>query len=91
MTRTPQQRSLHARKAAHALHASRDSREVTKNARAAFLDRFTKQVIAEADARGETLTDQEVARRAEHAKRSYMAGLAMKRHGKVAQRRKARK
>ena len=41
---TPAERSLRARAAAYRLHSLYDSRQLTANARAAFQDRFTKQV-----------------------------------------------
>lgn len=41
---TPNQRSLQARMAAHALHARTNGREHTQPARAAFLRRFEDQV-----------------------------------------------
>lgn len=59
--------------AAHKLHATRDSREVTAKARAAFLDRFEREV----DPRGE-LPIAERARRAEHARKAYFTELALK-------------
>ena len=41
---TPVERSLRARMAAYSLHAQRDPRETTSAARAAFLDRFEREV-----------------------------------------------
>jgi len=41
---SPSQRSMRARLAAHAMHARHDSREVTTNARQAFVERFERQV-----------------------------------------------
>ena len=41
---TPSQRSLRARAAAYRLHSLYDSAELTDKARAAFNDRFTRQV-----------------------------------------------
>jgi hypothetical protein len=70
---TPAERSLRARAAAHQLHAKHDSREITANARAAFLDRFEKEVDPEG-----VLPEAERRRRAEHAKKAYFAGLALK-------------
>jgi hypothetical protein len=77
MALSPAQRTLHARLAAHALHASRDSRELTAPARKAFLDRFKAQVIEAAAKRGEVVSPEEIRRRAEHAKRSYFTKLAL--------------
>lgn len=73
MSLTPGERSLRARLAAHTLHASVDSRAHTEPARVAFLARFEHQV----DPQG-TLSPTERARRAEQARRAYMAGLALK-------------
>jgi hypothetical protein len=71
--RSAEQRSLRARAAAHALHAQYDSREITKNARAAFLDRFERDV----DPTG-TLPPKEREQRAAHARKAYMLNLAAK-------------
>jgi hypothetical protein len=68
---TPSQRSLRARAAAHALHAQ--GRTSTKAGTAAFLARFEHQVDPDG-----VLTPVERARRAEHARKSYMASLALK-------------
>ncbi len=70
---TPEERSLRARIAAYSLHAQRDSRELTKPALKAFLDRFEKQV----DPNG-ALPVEERRRRAEAAKKAYMSALALK-------------
>lgn len=70
---TPEQRSLHARMAAHKLHAGRDSREITAPARAAFLARFEDQVDPDRKLRPE-----ERARRAEHARKAYFTELALR-------------
>lgn len=70
---TPEERSARARAGAHALHAKYDSKRITAPARAAFLARFETQV----DPHGE-LSDQERARRAEHARKAHMASLALR-------------
>jgi hypothetical protein len=70
---TPSARVLRARVAAHSLHAQRDSRELTANARAGFLAKF----LDEADA-DRTLPESERLRRAEHALRAHMSRLALK-------------
>lgn len=75
---TPAERSLHASMAAHVLHSRVDPKQHTAPARRAFLDRFAKQVIAEAAERGEELSDAEVIRRSEHAKTAYMKNLSLK-------------
>ncbi len=70
---TPEQRSLRARIGAHALHAQVvDPAAHTAPARAAFLDRFEREVDPDG-----ALPPEERARRAEHAKRAYFARLAL--------------
>lgn len=68
---TPQERVLRARLAAHAQHAQ--GRTNTEPARAAFLERFGREV----DPDGK-LDPKERARRAEHAKKAYFTRLALK-------------
>ena len=70
---TPEQRTMRARMAAFTLHATHDSRELTKAATQASIDRFERQV----DPDGE-LEPAERARRAESARKAYMAGLALR-------------
>lgn len=67
---TPTERTLRARVAAHALHAAGGTN--TRAATAAFMARFEAQVDPE-----HTLPPAERARRAEHARRSHMAKLAL--------------
>jgi len=68
---TPSERSLRARAAAHALHAT--GKTNTGPATRAALARFE----AEVDPEG-TLSPEERTRRAEHARKSYMTLLALK-------------
>ena len=70
---SPELRSQRARIAAHALHASHDSRETTKAGRDAFLARFEREVDPEG-----VLSESERQRRATHARKAYMATLAFK-------------
>src|SRR5579862_654094 len=70
---SPAERSLRARAAAYRLHSLYDSRELTANARAAFRDRFARQV----DPHG-ILSEAERQRRAECARKAYYAALAAK-------------
>jgi hypothetical protein len=70
--RTPQQRALAARIAAHTKWATTDPVEGTAKARAAFLDRFEREVDP-----GLTLPPHERARRAEHARKAYFTRLAL--------------
>ena len=73
MSLTPAERVLRARLAAHTLHARVDSREHTKPARKAFLDRFENEVDPD-----RTLPRKERLRRAEQAKKAYFTRLALK-------------
>ena len=68
---TPSERSLRARAAAYALHSKHDGRRLTANARAAFDDRFVRQVDPDG-----TLSPAERARRAQCAKKAYFSALA---------------
>ena len=68
---TPGERSLRARIAAHALHAKGGTS--TAAGTAAFLGRFDRQVDPDG-----TLPPDERARRAAHARKSYMSTLSLK-------------
>ena len=70
---TPQERSQRARIGAHALHAQHDSRVTSKPGRDAWLAGFEKQVDPDG-----VLSPEERARRAGHARQSYMAKLALR-------------
>ena len=65
--------SQRSRAAAHRLHATHDSRELTAAGRKKFLDRFLDEVDPE-----RRLPEPERIRRAEHAKRAYFLELSMK-------------
>ena len=72
---TPSERTLRAQLAAHTLHSSRDSRELTAAARAASpgsTEYFERQV----DPAG-VLPVAERRRRAEHAKKAHFQRLAL--------------
>lgn len=70
---TPAERSLRASIAAHHKWATTDAAEGTKAARAAFLDRFDRQVDPEG-----VLPPDERARRAQHARSAHFKALALK-------------
>jgi hypothetical protein len=70
---TPGERNLWARAAAYRLHSLYDSRDLTANARAAFQNRFERQVDPEG-----ILPEAERKRRAECARKAYYAALAAK-------------
>jgi len=74
MPHTPATRSLAGQIGAHTIHSRHDSRELTKNARQAFLARFEQEVDPE-----RVLDPAERARRAEHARKAYFARIALKR------------
>jgi hypothetical protein len=66
-------RSLAGRIGAHRLHATHDSRETTAIARAAFLDRFEREVDPEG-----LLSVQDRACRADHARKAYFTRLSLR-------------
>lgn len=74
----PQDRVLQARLAAHVRWSREDPKEGTRAARAAFNDRFTREVVEAARERDEKLTPVEIDRRAQHARKAYMTRLALK-------------
>jgi hypothetical protein len=67
------ERSQRASIAAHRLHATYDSGELTAPARAAALARFELEVDPDG-----VLPETERLRRADHAKRAYFRALALK-------------
>jgi hypothetical protein len=71
---TPSERKLQAQLAAHRSWAETDCRSArTAPARAAFLERFEREVDPHGDLHAE-----ERSRRAESARKAYFAGLALK-------------
>ena len=71
---TPAQRAVRARQGAYALHAQvTDPTAHTAPARAAFLDRFEREVDPDG-----VLVPEERSRRAAHARKAYFTGLALK-------------
>jgi len=69
---TPAERSQRARLGAYSLHAKRDARETTSAARAAFLERFEREVDPDG-----TLPLDERTRRARAARKAYFTRLAL--------------
>jgi len=61
------------------LHGLYDSRDLTRNARSSFLLRFRNQAVAVAEERGETVSNDELDRRALYLRRSHMAAMAYER------------
>lgn len=88
MALSHEQRVLRSRLSAHKLHATHNSRELTANARKAFLSKFE----AEVDPDG-VLDPADRASRAEHARKAYFTKLAFEsskaRAKRAAERRKA--
>jgi hypothetical protein len=70
---TPNQRALYGRIGAAVARSRHDPRELTVNARVAFLQRFERQVRAESP----DLSDAEVTRRAAELRQAYMLRLAL--------------
>jgi hypothetical protein len=70
---SPTEAHLRARIGAYALHSKYDPRETTVPARAAFLDRFTREVDPDG-----LLPEAERLRRATYARKAYFAKLALK-------------
>ena len=69
---TPSQRSLQARLAAYSLHAARDPKDTTRAARAAFLNRFEREVDPDGN-----LPPAERDRRAQAVLKAHMTRLAL--------------
>jgi len=69
---TPAERSLRARAAAYRLHSLYDSRQLTANARAAFEQRFARQVDPDG-----VLPEAERQRRAECARKAYYSAYSV--------------
>ena len=69
----PDEMALRGRIGAHALHARHDPRTTTEKARAAFLERFEREVDPDG-----MLPLGERRRRAGHSRRAYFARLALK-------------
>ena len=73
-SQNPSERSLHASRAAHSSWARTVDRPArTEPARRAFLQRFEDQVDPD-----RVLPEPERIRRAEHARKAYFTGLALK-------------
>ncbi len=71
---TPESRTMRARLAAHSLHSKIANPSAhTAPARAAFLDRFEREVDPDG-----VLPPADRARRAEHARKAYFTRLALK-------------
>lgn len=71
---TPAQRSLYGRIGAAVARSRHDPRDLTRNARAAFVERFERPIRAEHP----DLPEAEVQRRAAEARRAHMLALAVK-------------
>jgi hypothetical protein len=69
----PAERVLRARLAAYTLHSKYDARETTAAARAAFMDRFEREVDPDRQ-----LSVEERQRRAAAARKAYFTRLALR-------------
>lgn len=72
-SRSSTQRSMQARLAAYEMHARHDASRTTAAGRAAFLRRFEDEVDPD-----RVLSDDERARRAEHARKAHFTRLALR-------------
>lgn len=81
---SPTERVLRARIAAHSLHASHDSAELTAPARKAATEKLNERLLADIDP-DNTLSEAERARRLEHARKAHFGRLALKRAKKLRQ------
>jgi hypothetical protein len=70
---TPAERSMRARMAAHISHSRHDPKERTRAARDKFDQRFLDEVDPD-----RVLPEPERLRRADHARKAYFTGLALK-------------
>jgi hypothetical protein len=70
---SPQERSMRARVAAYTLHSKVDGRQITSQARQAFMDRFERAVDPKS-----LLPVAERCRRASAARKAYFTALALK-------------
>lgn len=77
MPMSSRQASLRARIAAHRLHSTHDSREITALARAASAEELDARLLAEIDASCPGLLPEERAKRLHHARRAHFAQLAL--------------
>jgi hypothetical protein len=71
---TPAQRSLYGRIGAAVARSKHDPRDLTREARRSFLERFEAKVRAESP----DLSDAEVQRRAGELRKAHMLGLSVK-------------
>jgi hypothetical protein len=75
------ERTLRARIGAHSLHAKHDSSVVSAPGRKAAAEKLSKRLLAEFDPNN-SLSEEEHARRLEHARRAHFARLALRRSKK---------
>jgi hypothetical protein len=74
----PSEVSLARSKAAHIMHARHNPLVTTAKARATFIESFFERVREEAAARGEVLSEVEVARRAEQYRKAFYQDMALR-------------
>jgi hypothetical protein len=61
----------------YARAAKYNSKTVTEPAREALRARWTREVLVAAESHGETLSEQEVAKRVEHLRKAHMIRMAL--------------
>ena len=72
-------RSQRARKAAHARWAKHDPKEAMEEVRRGFQMKCLATVEDDAAERGEQISEEEAARRAESLRKAHMAGMTLRR------------
>ena len=77
MSLSPTQRQARSRMGGYARAAKYDSRAVTEPAREALRARWTREVLEAAEAHGETLSEQELARRVDYMRKAHMVGMGL--------------
>lgn len=77
MSLSPTERQARARMGGYARAAKYDSQAVTQPAREALRARWTREVLEAAESHGETLSQQELAKRVEHMRKAHMIRMAL--------------
>jgi len=77
MSLSPTERQARARMGGYARAAKYDSKTVTEPAREALRARWTREVLDAATSHGETLTEEELAKRVDYMRRAHMVGMGL--------------
>jgi hypothetical protein len=78
MPLSPTEREAVARMGGHARAAKYNSKTVTEPAREALRARWTREVLEAAEAHGETLSEQDLAKRVESMRKAHMTRMALR-------------